>query len=110
MAYKWKPSKSARAAFAEKMKDPNEQAAYNQRATDRVNKKRSSSKFDYNTAGGNYIPTRFQYDNAMRILLSYNITKEEVSALNQVVSAYSLNETTHHDNIHIINELVRSGK
>lgn len=110
MSYKWKPSKSAKAAFAEKMKDPIQQALYNQRALDRANKKRSSSKFGYLTAGGNYIPTKFQYDNAMRLLLNRNISQEDVSALNLVVSSYSLNETTHHDNIHVLNEMIRSGK
>lgn len=37
MAYKWKPSARA---FAEKMKDPQEKAAYEQRKADRVEKRR----------------------------------------------------------------------
>ena len=109
MAYKWKPNKSQRKAFALRMQDPQEREAYEERKKEKANKRRASSKFDYNTAGGRYVPTKTQNDIAFKAL-GLELTQEEQTACDMVMSAYSLNEKTHHDFIHIVNELVRSGK
>ena len=107
MAYRWKPSASQRRAFAEKMKDPGEQAAYYQRKNTKEEKRRSTSDFDYEKAGGNYVPTRAQYDFCMNHYELFETSKEK-DAANFVISAFSLNEKVHHDYIHIVNEKIRS--
>jgi len=102
-AYKWKPSATQRKAFAQKMQDPIEKDAYEQRKKEREEKKRSSSKFNYSTAGGNYIPTKTQYD---FVIKNFNLfkTKEEQDAANMVVYGFTTNEKIHHDSIHIVND------
>lgn len=105
---KWKPSKSQRVAFAEKMKDPAEKAAYIQRAEDKAEKRRAGSKFDYHTAGGEFVPTEHQGNKAMEFLRTLYLSAEDQSALNQVLFAAMHKEKTHHDNIHILNELIRA--
>lgn len=107
MAYKWRPSRAQRQAFALKMQDPNEQAAYEQRKADKLEKKRTASKFDYPTAGGSYVPTRAQHDYAV-FDRSMNTTDEHDNACNMVASAYACNDKCDHDYIHIVNELIRS--
>lgn len=106
MGYKWKPSASQRREFAEKMKDPNEQAAYYQRKVDKADKRRASSKFDYNTAGGAYVPTKDQHDFCLYSWPT-DTTSEQDTARNVVMSGYACKEKVHHDYIHIINELRR---
>ena len=102
-AYKWKPSKAQKQAFAKKMEDPEEQAAYYKRKEDKLVKKRATSKFDYNTAGGYYVPTKEQHDFVMKNMDLFT-TSEEIEAVNMVLNGYSLNEKIHHDYIHIVNE------
>lgn len=108
MGYKWKPSASQRKAFAAKMQDPTERAEYEQRKATRADRRRFGSKFDYNSAGGMYVPTQNQYDCAMRYLQTKELTHEQQEACNMVMSAYSCQDKVHHDYIHIVNELVRS--
>lgn len=105
MAYKWKPSKSQRKAFATKMQDPEEKKAYEDRKTAEAEKRRSGSQYNYNSAGGNYIPTREQHD----FCFSYSgeLTPEQRGAFNQVMYGYNCQEKVHHDYIHIVNELRR---
>jgi hypothetical protein len=106
MSYKWKPSKTARREFAQKMQNDVDFAnAYNERKVQKAEKRRSTSQFDYEKAGGYYIPTKIQYDFAM----SYDANGSAYiqDALSQVISGYSLQSKIHHDNIHIINELMR---
>lgn len=106
-AYKWKPSASQRKAFAQKMQDPEERSAYEKRKKDKEDKRRSTSKFDYNTAGGKYIPTRTQHD----FVLSHGDlfkTTEEKEAADMVMSGYIMNDKVKHDYIHIVNEKMRS--
>ncbi len=107
MAYKWKPSASQRKAFAEKMKDPTEQEAYYNRKSQKAEKRRASSKFDYNTAGGEYVPTKEQHDFCLFSWPS-NTTSEQDTARNIVMSGYACNEKVHHDYIHLVNELRRT--
>ena len=103
MSYKWKPSASQRRAFAERMKDPAEQAAYEERKAEKAQKRRATSKFDYGTAGGNYVPTREQHDFCFNNIHMF-VTSEEVDAANMVMSGFVCNERVHHDYIHIVNE------
>jgi len=53
MSYRWKPNASQRRAFAEKMKDPEEQQAYNDR-------KREKRLYD-NWKDKDFVPTKDQY-------------------------------------------------
>lgn len=108
MAYRWKPSASQRRAFAEKMKDPAEQAAYNDRKAGKAANRRAGSRYDYNIAGGNYIPTREQYNFAMAAIIEMTLSPEQENACSMVISAFNCNEPTHHDNIHIVNEMRRA--
>jgi len=107
MAYKWKPSAAQRRAFAEKMQIPEEAAAYEQRKTDKANKRRSTSQFDYEKAGGSYVPTKEQHDfciNHYELFASVN----EQAAANDVMYGYSCSEKVHHDSIHVVNEKRRA--
>lgn len=109
MAYtkRWKPSVSQRKAFAERMTDPVEQAAYEQRKKDKADKRRAGSRFDYHTAGGKYVPTSDQHS----FCCSHNwsdATPEQITARDRVMFGFSCNEKVHHDYIHIINELRRA--
>lgn len=107
--YKWKPSASQRREFAQRMQNPEEKAAYEKRKEDKLNNKRAGSKFDYNSAGGNYVPTKNQYDFVMNHMDLFN-TDEESDAANQIMFGYVNNEKVHHDNIHIVNEKIRNFK
>lgn len=108
MGYKWKPSATQRKAFAEKMNnDPEYAAAYNERKEAKAEKRRAGSKFDYETAGGTYIPTKEQYEFAMNNYRLEGLTPEQHQAFNQVTYGYSCQEKIHHDYIHIVNELRR---
>lgn len=110
MGYKWKPSKSQKRAFAQRMEnDPDYAKEYNQRKEKRAKKKRAGSKYDYETAGGEYVPTQAQHDYAM-FDRSANKTDEHSIACNMVASAYVCNEKCHHDYIHIVNELMREAE
>lgn len=110
MGYKWKPSKAQRRAFAERMKDPVEREAYEARKAEKERKRREKSKFNYSTAGGDYVATEHQNGVAFSALSGEygTLTKDQENACNMVISAYSIGEKTHHDNIHIVNELFRS--
>jgi hypothetical protein len=89
------------------MQNPEYAAAYHERKEARAAKRRASSKFDYNTAGGMYVPTRIQYDFCCSHLDEFK-TPQEKDAANFVISAYALNEKVHHDFIHIVNEKIRA--
>ena len=106
-AYKCKPSASQRKAFAQKMQDPDEQLAYIKRKEEKLEKKRSTSKYDYKTAGGEYVPTKVQYDFVINNMEQF-VSGDEKDAANMVIYGYVNNEKIHHDNIHIVNEKIRS--
>ena len=82
--------------------------AYHQRKEQRAKKRRSNSKFDYQTAGGEYIPTGSQNKAAFE-LLNLNPTPEQKEACNMVLYGYSCKEKVHHDFIHLINDHMRQG-
>jgi hypothetical protein len=108
MAYKWKPSKSQRTEFANKMKNDSEFAAnyYNNKA-EKQNKKRETSKFDYNGAGGSYVPTETQNNFAMNNTNLFT-TYDEIQAMSMVMYGFSCKEKINHDYIHIVNEKIRN--
>jgi len=105
--YRWKPNKQQREEFKKRMQDPNEQAEYLQRKKDREQKRRDSSKFDYQSAGGNYVPTETQYEFCMRN--SGKGTDEQQDAMNILISGFLSDEKVPHDYIHIVNEMIRGG-
>jgi len=107
MSYKWRPSAAQRKAFATKMQDADERKAYEERKETKANKRRSSSKFDYKTAGGNYVPTNFQYSFAIKHLNKEGNSTEQNDACHKVIFGYTCNQKTDHDSIHIINEMIR---
>ncbi len=109
MGYKWKPNKAQARAFAERMKNDHEFAnARRERQAKKSERNRANSKFDYYTAGGEYTPTENQKNEALKFL-NQNLTEKQKNACEMVVSCYDMGTKTHHDNIHIVNELSRSG-
>lgn len=95
MKHKWKPNASQRREFAERMKDPKEQAAYNQ-------KKVENRLYD-NWKDKDFIPTKEQSYFCINHWELF-VTSEEQDAANFVMSGYSLNEKVNHCYIHIVNE------
>lgn len=106
MGYRWKPSKSQRREFAIRMQDPEEKAAYEERKKQKLEKNRSDSKFDYEKAGGYFVPTKEQHDFCFNHFDLFQ-TEEQKNAANFVMSGFACNEKVHHDFIHIVNELRR---
>lgn len=107
MAYKWKPSKAQRREFAQKMQNDSEFAnAYYERKQQRKEKRQASSNFNYETAGGSYIPTEQQYLFCLQNMYLFQTNKEK-DAANNVIYGYGCKEKVHHDNIHIVNEKIR---
>jgi hypothetical protein len=103
---KWKPSKSARREFAQNMQNETFASNYYARKEARAENRRSTSQFDYETAGGNYIPTQYQHDFCLDHYDLFN-TPEKRNAANMVMSGYSCQDKVHHDYIHIVNEIIR---
>lgn len=108
MSYKWRPSKSQRREFAQKMQDPTERAAYEARKEARAENRRAKSNYNYNTAGGSYKPTAIQYETAIKYA-AMDLTDKQRQACEQVIYGHTCDETIHHDHIHVINEMMRSG-
>jgi hypothetical protein len=107
MAWKWKPSQAQRREFAQKMQnDEAYRNAYFSRKEARSEKRRSTSRYDYGSAGGYYVPTKTQNDFCMENIHLF-APGEEMSAANNVMYGYSCNEKIHHDYIHAVNEKIR---
>jgi hypothetical protein len=104
---KWKPSANQRKQFALNMQDPDFANDYYKRKELKALNRRSKSSFDYETAGGYYVPTKAQYDFAFNNDHLF-FTLPEIQAKNEVLTSYSNNMKTHHDFIHIINEKMRN--
>ena len=105
----WRPSKTQRRDFAIKMQTDEQFAAeYNQRKISKAEKKRAGSQFDYSSAGGKYIPTEFQYQTAIKILMSDSTDSELRNSANLVLGGFSCSETVHHDHIHRVNQYFRN--
>jgi hypothetical protein len=108
MAYKWKPSKTQRREFAIRMQDPEEKVVYEARKEEKAKKRRAESQFDYESAGGYYIPTKHQHDQAHSMLFSAEVSPEQEEACYMVISGYVLKEKVFHDYIHVVNEFARN--
>jgi len=104
---KWRPSKTQRREFAEKMQNDDDFAnEYNKRKKERAEKRRSKSLFNYESAGGHYVPTKTQYDFCFNNLSLFN--DNEITSANLVMSGYLMGEKVHHDYIHVVNEKIRT--
>ena len=104
----WRPSASQKREFAENMKNPEYATAYYARKEAREEKRRQTSKYDYNTAGGMYIATQRQYNVALDIQCDPDTTAEQRDAANMVIYSYTCRAKIHHDYIHVVNEIIRS--
>tara|TARA_R110000850_G_scaffold63264_2_gene143131 strand:+ start:272 stop:643 length:372 start_codon:yes stop_codon:yes gene_type:complete len=107
--YKWTPSRSQRIEFAQKMNNEPEFATdYYKGKEVRAQKRREDSRFDYSTAGGEYVPTKYQYDFTM----SYDgdLTSDQENAFNMVRQGFIYNDKIYHDYIHIVNKLIRENQ
>ena len=106
MSYKWKPSKTQKKEFAIKMQNPLEKEVYEKNKKDKIIKKQSTSKFDYESRGGEYIPTENQHDFALFNRKGVE-TKEQKEACEMIITGYNCQIKIPHDYIHIVNELRR---
>jgi hypothetical protein len=88
------------------MQDPDEKAAYEERKAARAEKRRATSQFDYESAGGMYVPTREQMNFCVLHMELFTIPKER-DAADIVITGYVCNDKVHHDFIHIVNEKIR---
>lgn len=102
MAYKWRPNATQRKEFAEKMKDPDEKNAYEER-------KRLKHSFE-GFKNKEFVPTQEQHDYCMDHRGDNELTAEQRSAMDTVMYGYSCSEKVHHDSIHIVNMLRRGEK
>jgi len=107
MKKKWRPSKTAKREFAQNMQNPEFAKKYYQKKEQKADKRRSKSKFDYNSAGGNYVPTKLQNDFCFENSHLF-VTVSEEEAKHEILFGYSNNEKVSHDYIHIVNEKIRS--
>ena len=109
MAYKFRPSAAQRKEFAIRMAtDAAYAQAYNERKAAKAEKRRASSKFDYATAGGNYVPTQLQHQVACKLMHDAICTPEQRNACMMVIYGHNFKSAVHHDNIHIVNEFIRN--
>lgn len=104
--YKWKPSKTQRKEFATNMQNPEFASEHTARKQARCDKRRSTSAFDYATAGGYYIPAKIAYDFCIANYAN-SLTLQNQIAFNAVIHGFINNEKVHHDSIHIVNELIK---
>ena len=111
MRKSWKPSKSQAREFAEKMtNDADFKKNYEDKKNAKETKRRATSKFDYATAGGMYVPTIAQYNKANELLANVNLIDSIATACREVVFGFTCKAKINHDNIHIINEIIRQTK
>ncbi len=105
----WKPNKSQKRAFKQRMKDPIEKRIYEERKSLKMAKNALKSKFSYPSAGGRYVPTKRQYEIASKMIFDF-LTREQNDAANIVISGYMSSVTVDHDYIHIVNEYSRKNQ
>jgi len=76
---------------------------------DHKKKSRTTSRFNYSTAGGEFLPTQTQRNVACSMFLSgIKLTTEQKEAAQIVISGHESNKKVHHDYIHIVNEFLRT--
>jgi actin-related protein len=100
---KWKPNASQRKEFAQRMQDPDEKTAFEER---KAAKKQKFYDSIHEQGIKSYIPSREQHDFCM-FERPDNLTSEQENACNLVASGFILNEKVDHYFIHIVNELRR---
>lgn len=108
MNRKWKPNATQRRQFRKNMEDPEFAAAYYERKKQREDKRHEKSQFDYNNAGGMYVPTAEQNRIAFEMLYNGNLTVEQEDAANMVTYGFTCKQKIAHDYIHIVNEYQRN--
>jgi len=99
MGYRWKPNASQRAAFRERMSDPLEQQAYEQR--------KAEKRLYENWKDKDFVPTKEQYEFCFEHGELFE-THEQTDARNFVCSGWVCQEKVPHCYIHIVNELRRN--
>ena len=111
MGKTWRPSKTQAREFAEKMTNDAEfKKNYEDRKNAKDIKRRATSKFDYTTAGGQYVPTVAQYNKANELLTNVNLIDSIAVVCREISYGYTCRVKIDHDNIHIINEIIRQTK
>jgi len=93
--YKWKPNAAQRKEFAERMQNPEEKKAYEER-------KFQKRQYD-NWKDKDFVPTKEQHDFCFNHSELF-VTTEEITAMNMVMSGFSCQDKINHSYIHIVNE------
>lgn len=106
----WRPTKAQAREFAKSMQNEEYAKAYYERKEARAEKRRASSAYSYDSAGGEYVPTKTQSDFAWEMVQWMLITEEEKEAANMVMTAFACGMKVDHDCIHIINERRRKNE
>jgi|GEM_PF-6456590 len=100
MAYRWKPNASQRRAFSEKMQDPQEKEACENRKAS----KRGFENFDKE----DFVPSKDQRDYAVKNIHKFDLknqteeSKINYEAFDQVMQAYDFGHKVPHKLIHIV--------
>lgn len=104
MKYRWKPSASQKRAFAERMKDLEEQRMYEEKKRAKNTYSGDPRSFKHKS----FVPTENQYKVSWKMLNDDRCTKEQENSCNMIIYGYICQEKVHHDHIHIVNELTRN--
>lgn len=105
--YKWRPNKQQKKEFKIKMSNPEYALEYYKRKDEAKKKRRATSSFSYDNAGGMYVATKAQHDFCLGNSDLF-VTFEEQRAMNEVLYSFSSQTKVHHDNIHIVNKKIRA--
>jgi hypothetical protein len=74
----------------------------------RLRAKLNSSRYDYGSAGGHFIPTEKQSKEAREHLKDEGLSREDSLACKSVILGYELQREVSHDDIHVVNSLTRA--
>ena len=108
---KWKPSLKQKADFALKMQNPNFVADREAKQERKQEKRIAASAFDYPTAGGKFIPTLQQHDYALANLeTAERLGSAYLDSFRAVIGAYWSQMEVNHDDIHRVNQMIRTTK
>ena len=70
-------------------------------------KKGLNSKYSYKIAGGAFVPTLFLFDFCNECN-RYSLTNEQNNAINKIINGYKNNKKVRHDEIHVVNEIMKN--
>ena len=108
---KWKPSANQKAAFILKMQDPDFVADREAKQERKQEKRIAASAFDYPTAGGKFIPTLQQHDYALaNMRTAERLGSAYLDSFRAVTVAYVAQIAVSHDDIHRLNQIIRTTK